>query len=140
MSTAQPKHSRTSATRDQAGRFVKGGTPPAGVGRPAGTLNVATKQIREICRELTFGNDKVYQRVKRECEDGTVQPGLFLGLVHLAYGKKKEADDEAPKRLPSIFLTHHPIGYDPLADAKPVSPRAQPTVLEPEGPPILEDL
>jgi len=81
---------------------------------------VATRQIREICRELTFGNPKVVERVKLECEVGTIHPGVFIALLHLGYGKPKIQEDATP-RLPLVFLTTHGLGkHDPLAEVKPV--------------------
>jgi hypothetical protein len=102
--------------------FEKGHPALPGGGRTKGSPNKSTVQVREICRALTFGNQQVLDRIRRECEEGTVNPRVFIELLHYAYGKPPDRlIVEGEERSPLVFLTQRPIGsYDPLAQTKPI--------------------
>lgn len=59
-------------------------------GRPKGSLNKVTKDIRELAQNLTIRNpawvDSLFQRI----EDGTLHPVIETQLMHYSFGKPKE--------------------------------------------------
>ena len=100
-----------------ATRFKKGQKRSPRAGRRSGVPNKATQEIKDVCRSLTFGNPKVFERVRRECETGKINPAVFIALLYLGYGKPKPAKDEvAQPRRPLWIVLSRPLGYDPLAD------------------------
>lgn len=80
------------AAKKQRGRpFGKGksGNPR---GRAPGTLNKATKEIRDICRGLL--EDPIYQAtLQKQIRAGKCPPPVVCLLYNYAYGKPKETVD-----------------------------------------------
>lgn len=69
------------------GKPFEKGDPRAG--RPKGTLNKATLEVKEMARALV--EDKAYRaRLKRRLMSGKIPPALETMLWYYAYGKPKE--------------------------------------------------
>lgn len=66
--------------------FQKGQKPPDGVGRPQGSLNRTSREIRERARR--FLESKWYRRIlRRRLREGTLPAMVEVTLYHYAYGK-----------------------------------------------------
>lgn len=61
----------------------------AGPGRPKGSLNKTTREIKDAARALLEGPEYVRNRLKR-LEEGKLPPAVECLLYHYAYGKPRE--------------------------------------------------
>lgn len=85
MSDAFKKPRKTK--RAPRGKPFEKGDPRAG--RPKGTLNKATVEVREMARGLVE-SDEYVASVRVRVQLGTLPPAVETMLWHYAYGKPKE--------------------------------------------------
>jgi hypothetical protein len=51
----------------------------------------------------------MFDRVRKECADSTINPRVFIELLHHAYGKPPDRlVVEGKERSPLVFLTRRP--------------------------------
>ena len=71
--------------------FQRGVIQPGG-GRPKGSINKATKAMKEFTRKLV--ESPTYRlKLKKQLEARTLEPAIEQMLWHYAYGKPKETLD-----------------------------------------------
>jgi hypothetical protein len=86
-------------------------------GRPKGVPNRITRQIRELARALTTGNEAYLENLRRRLETGQCQPAIETLMLHYAYGKPAEMT-KFEGAVPFAMIFPGPR-YDPLAEAPP---------------------
>ena len=70
--------------------FVKGHLPYIGPGRPKGSQNKTTLEVKALARELV--NDPTYRKnLQTALENRTVDTSIEAMIWHYAYGKPKES-------------------------------------------------
>jgi len=74
----------------------------AGYGRAKGTPNKATKLVKDVSRAITLGNEKVVTRLKKEAENGTIEPSIFNKLLEYGYGKPKQVVEIETPNSPAL--------------------------------------
>ena len=75
-----------------------------GPGRPKGSLNRATVEIRKLSQNLTTGNPVWVASTKARLEAGKEHPGVVQTLLYYAHGKPKETLELAPNESVSELL------------------------------------
>src|SRR5216684_1567249 len=71
-----------------------------GKGRPPGSLNTVTVQIREVCRAITFDRPEVVEFYAKKVLDGTIDPGTLKTLLEYGYGRVKHEVEVSAKASP----------------------------------------
>jgi len=82
------------------GQFAPGqsGNP---AGRPKGTPNKATTEVKEWARSI-FDDPLVQKETLRLAQIGKLPPGVFTELLHYAYGRPPMMVDLGPRAAVSI--------------------------------------
>jgi hypothetical protein len=83
------------------GKFTKGNT--AGKGRPPGSLNAATVEVRGLAQRL-LGSRKYRKQFRERLESGTLPPALEGMLWAYAFGRPLADAPEVPAIVPGTEL------------------------------------
>lgn len=63
--------------------------PAAGKGRPKGSLNKATRQIKEITQQLF--DEAYFEKVRQRLQAGKLAPAVECKLLAYAWGEPKQS-------------------------------------------------
>lgn len=92
-----------------------------GPGRPKGSRNKATVEIKAMARALTLEDSIYLEKLKARLRKGTCNATVETTLLYYGYGKPAETI-KGELAAPLTFLTRHPIGsHDPLAAEPPLT-------------------
>ena len=99
--------------KDFSHRFVKGGPP--GPGRPKGSLDKVSRDIRERARAL-LSEEGYLESLRYRLQQGILAPAVEVTLMHYAYGKPRETVDVHATIRPLIIDAFRPDDASPRDD------------------------
>jgi hypothetical protein len=87
-----------------------------GRGRPPGSLNKATLEVRELCAELVT-SEKYRASFRERFENGELPPAVETMVWAYAFGRPTEnIKIKAPMMLPPMQILLHPDGIEGADD------------------------